>query len=168
MNSAHHWKHKLSHEGGSVQTNEQGFINIMMAQQELILQQIARSEKHWEEQFKLFKSNIVEEMKNLKQTVLESTDKVSTEVEVKMDIFSKAFLSHVEKVDLKSKPSQSHSKSGKEKILLVGDSLSRNLNLSVVKNVTDMDIKRAEAFIVAKDDPEARIPSKNFTEIVPS
>ena len=162
------WKHKLSHEGGSVGNNEQGFINIMMAQQELILQQLARSEKHREEQFKLFKSNIVEEMKNLKQTVLESTEKVSADVEVKMDTFSKTFFSHVDKVDRKSKPSQSHSKPGKEKILLVGDSLSRNLNLSVIKNVTDMDIKRAEAFLVAKDDPKARMASKNFTEIVPS
>ena len=55
----------------------------------------------------------------------------------------------------------------KKKLLFVGDSLSRNLNISVIKNVTDMDVKRAEAFAVAKDDPKARFPDKNFTEIVP-
>ena len=30
-----------------------------------------------------------------------------------------------------------------------------------------MDVKRAEAFVIAKDDPKARFPAKNFTEIVP-
>ena len=30
-----------------------------------------------------------------------------------------------------------------------------------------MDVKRAEAFVTAKDDPKARFPDKNFAEIVP-
>ena len=55
----------------------------------------------------------------------------------------------------------------KKKILLVGDSLSRNANISVVKNVMDMDVKRVEAFIMDKDDVKARNPSKNFMETVP-
>ena len=46
--------------------------------------------------------------------------------------------------------------------------MSRNLNMSVVKNVTDVSIKRVEFFIVSKDDPKARVPTKNFEEIVPN
>ena len=34
----------------------------------------------------------------------------------------------------------------KANILFVGDSLSRNMNISVIKNVTDHDVKRVEAF----------------------
>ena len=56
----------------------------------------------------------------------------------------------------------------KKKILLVGDSISRKLNLSVLKNVTDMEIKRVEAFTVSQNDPKARFPDKNFNDVVPS
>ena len=55
----------------------------------------------------------------------------------------------------------------KKKILLVGDSISRKLNLSVLKNVTDMEIKRVEAFTVSQNDPKARFPDKNFNDVVP-
>ena len=45
--------------------------------------------------------------------------------------------------------------------------MSRNLNISVIKNVTDMEVQRAEAFVIGKSDPKARFPDKNFVEIVP-
>ena len=54
----------------------------------------------------------------------------------------------------------------KKKILFVGDSLSRKLNLSVIKNVTNHDVKRVEAFIVDKNDKKAKYPEKNFIDTV--
>lgn len=57
--------------------------------------------------------------------------------------------------------------SDKKKILFVGDSLSRNLNLSVIKNVTNHEIKRVEASIIDKNDKKAKQPHKNFIETVP-
>ena len=154
------WKHKLNHEGGPVDNIEQGelFINAIMAQQDLILQQLTE-----------FKCNINGQMKELKQTVLETKNQLSSDFDLKMDKLSKSVSSfQMKQNQSQSHPSQSNQQmSVKEKILFVGDSLSRNLNMSVVKNVTDMDVKRAEAFIVAKDDPKARVPAKNFTEIVP-
>ena len=38
------------------------------------------------------------------------------------------------------------------------------MNISVIKDVTDIDLKRVEAFIVDKDDPKAKIPTKNFID----
>ena len=65
-------------------------------------------------------------------------------------------------------PKQDHQKANKKKkILIIGDSLSRNLNVSVLKNVIDMDVKRAEAFIIGQNDPRSRFPDQNFTDIVP-
>ena len=55
----------------------------------------------------------------------------------------------------------------KKKILFIGDSLSRNLNVSVLKNVTDMEVRKAEAFIVDKNDVKARYPEKNLMDVVP-
>ena len=55
----------------------------------------------------------------------------------------------------------------KKKILFIGDSLSRNLNTSVLKNVTDHDVRRVEAFIIDRNDTKARFPEKNFSDIVP-
>ena len=55
----------------------------------------------------------------------------------------------------------------KKKMLFVGDSLSRNLNISVLRNVRNMEVKRVEAFIIDKNDVKARYPDKNFSEIVP-
>ena len=164
------WKHKLSHEGGSVHSIEQGelFIKIMISQQDLILQQIERNGKRWEEQLNDLKSNITIEMQELKQTILDSNRKGSADLQLKIDKLSESVSSFKKRDDIAPLPHQTSPKEGKEKILLVGDSLRRNLNISVVKNITDMELKRVEAFIVDKDDPKARIPAKNFVEIVPN
>ena len=52
----------------------------------------------------------------------------------------------------------------KKKILFVGDSLSRKMNMSVIKNVTNHEVKRVEAFIVDKKDKKAKFPEKNFVD----
>jgi hypothetical protein len=119
-------------------------------------------------QLKDLRSNqdhIYDEIKALKQTALDSKKEMFDDITCKLDNLSKLVTSLKDNQPNQKQTSQTLPK--KKKILFVGDSLSRKLNISVVKNVTDMDFKRVEAFIVSKDDPKAKIPSKNFTEIVP-
>ena len=138
------------------------FLNVLAAQQESILERIDRVEKHREEQFQEFKTQVFDEMKDLKHTFAKSNSETSTLFQTRFDKLAEA-VSSFKPINNVSKTS----KSVKEKVLLVGDSLSRNLNISVIKNITDMEIRRAEAFIVDKNDPKAKIPEKNFRDIVP-
>jgi hypothetical protein len=163
-------RHKLTHDEDLMRSNDPAhqLINVLIAQQGSILEQVTNSEKRWERQLNDLKSNqdnILDQIKLLKQSVLDSKQETSDVVSSKVDKLIKL----VESVkDFKTnQPSQTSQEMKKKKVLFVGDSLSRKLNLSVVKNVTDTDIKRVEAFIVGKDDPKARVPSKNFTDIVP-
>ena len=41
------------------------------------------------------------------------------------------------------------------------------MNISVIKNVTDHDVKRVEAFNIDKNDKKAKFPEQNFKDIVP-
>ena len=41
------------------------------------------------------------------------------------------------------------------------------MNISVVKNVTNNDLKRVESFIVNKNDQKARFPGTSLVEIAP-
>ena len=90
---------------------------------------------------------------------------ILNEVNVKIDNLLKTVTTMNQPQPKPHHPSQKVTQ--KKKVLFVGDSLSRNLNVSVLKNVTDMDIHREEAFIIGNSDPKARYPQKNFTDIVP-
>ena len=89
---------------------------------------------------------------------------VVADITTKTDILSKSVSALSMKVSSKQNagPENSHPLSSKKKLLIVGDSLSRNVNLYVVKNVTDMEIKRVEAFIVDKNDAKARYSDRKF------
>ena len=124
------------------------------------MEHIVKTETRWEKNFQDLKSNqdhLYEEIKTLKTLTMDSKKDILNTINSKVLTLGKG-----EGQNQKPVPVQQ-----KKKILFVGDSLSRKLNLSVVKNITNMDIKRAEAFIVGNDDPKAKIPSKNFVETVP-
>ena len=168
------WKHKMSHEGAPAANIEPGelFMNVIISQQDLILEQIQKSNQRWELQFndlRLNQDHIYDEIKTLSQTVLSSKGDLLTDLESKFENLSKTFSSLKNEIKSQTKPNHQPPPPSlqKKKILLVGDSLSRNLNISVVRNVTDMAVKRVEAFIVDRNDHKAKIPTKNFMEIVP-
>ena len=107
-------------------------------------------------------------MKALNRTVMMNQDMSKAMMKEALDRFDEKADKILQSVENQKRKEHSEApKSRKKKLLFVGDSLSRNLNISVIKNVTDMNVKRAEAFIVAKDDPKARFPDKNFIEVVP-
>ena len=113
---------------------------------------------------------IYDEIKALRLNVHDVKKDVVADITTKTDILSKSVSALSMKVSSKQNagPENSHPLSSKKKLLIVGDSLSRNVKLSVVKNVTDMEIKRVEAFIVDKNDAKARYPDRNFIETVPT
>jgi hypothetical protein len=168
-------KHKMTHLGGNVKDIDPGelLVNVIIAQQDSILEEIARSEKRMELCLKAIignQENIYDEIKQLKTKVQETKQEVVSEINTRVDNLSKSVAAIKDNNIIQSQTNQGYIASTipqKKKILLVGDSLSRNMNISVIKNVTDMDMKRVEAFIVDKDDPKAKTPTKNFTEIVP-
>ena len=107
--------------------------------------------------------NNCDELKVLKKITINSKSELTTLVNAKIDGLVKTVSSNNS-----SKPVPTQDDMMKKKrVLMVGDSLSRNLNISVLQNVTNMEVKRTEAFIVDKNDPKARYPEKNFMEIVP-
>ena len=158
-------KHRMTHEG-TPGKNILEFMNIIIAQQGLILEQIANSEKRLEKQVKdicMNQKNNSDELNALKKTTMDSKSEITNLVSAKIDDLLKTVSSNN---SAKHVPAQDDIKK-KEKVLMVGDSLSRNLNISVLQNVTNMEVKRTEAFIVDRNDPKARYPEKNFMKIVP-
>ena len=162
------WKHKMKHDGRHGSDTGDMLLNVLITQQTSILEQIAKSEARWETQLQGLKSNqdlIHDEIKSLKETALGTKKEILDDISAKVDKITRSMPpSKSGQPDLNQPPTLLPKK---KKILLVGDSLSRKLNLSVVRNVTDMEVKRVEAFIVGKNDPKAKVPSKNFTETVP-
>ena len=75
------WKHTTSSHGeGSYESSdpEEVFINVLIAQQNSILEQITKSEARWDKRFEHLKSsqdNIYKEVKALKTTTLDSKKK---------------------------------------------------------------------------------------------
>ena len=115
------------------------------------------------DQFSKQNSEVFHELDNIKNPITDNIKEASASNATRIDNVEKT-LSSLKQVDFEE---QKSSKGGKDKILLVGDSQSRNLNLSVIKNITNMEVKRAEAFIISNNDPKAKYPEKNFTDIVP-
>ena len=157
-------KHNLVHSNKSTEKPDHGilFLNVLAAQQELILEQFVKVEKRREEQYEELKSMVSVEIETLRQEIKESGKHVSEQYQSKIDNLANS----IETFRTVVEQTKAHNP-GKEKVLLVGDYLSRNLNISVIKNITDMEVKRAEAVAIAKDDPKAIIPNKNFDEVVP-
>ena len=114
-------------------------MNVLAKTQEYIIQQIDKlenrflnglndfQEKTTKDITKIKSSNteeILKRLKNIEETVSKVQESPTVEPNQKREVI-------------------------KKKMLIVGDSLSRNLNMSVVKNVTDMSDKRVVSFIVS-------------------
>ena len=146
------------------------FMNVIAAQQDFILQQLEKSDKRWELECKDIRMNqdhIFDELKNLHVSVKNNQAELIQSTKVAIESVTAKTEAIIKSFPNKHPKDNFDQRSQKNKLLFVGDSLSRNLNISVIKNVTDMNVKRAEAFVIAKDDPKASFPAKNFTDIVP-
>ena len=161
------WKHRfMTHDVSKGQDMDPAemFMNVIAAQQDFIVNQLEKTEKRWEAEFKgihVNQNKLFDEIKALNKTVSKNQNVPKELIKETMEnITTKAedVLRSFQREMRKENVGSASTKEQKKKLLFVGDSLSRNLNVSVIKNVTDMDVKRAEAFAVAKDDPKARFP----------
>ena len=151
-------KHKVAvHDEDKPNTIEpfELFLNVLAAQQDAIFEILRRFDTD---------SNTV-----LKD-IASKTDGMFKEVNVLRDNI-KEVRKDINKIDDKIKTTEhvnnvQPNPNREKKILFVGDSLSRKMNLSVIKNVTNHEVKRVEAFIVDKNDKKAKYPEKNFIDTV--
>ena len=133
-------------------------MNVLAKTQEYIIQQIDKLENRFLNGLNDFQEKTTKDIAKIKSS---NTEEILKRLKNNEETVSKVQESPT------VEPNQTREVI-KKKMLIVEDSLSRNLNMSVVKNVTDMSVKRVESFIVSKDDPKARVPTKNFEEIVPN
>ena len=61
-------------------------------------------------------------------------------------------------------PGSQKKKSGRRKALLIGDSISGNVEGDFIENILEADIKKVKAYSSVSDDV-ARFPAKNFTDV---
>ena len=128
-------KHKSTIHEGSLNADVDGyelFMNIVVAQQDLLLEKVYEIEKNMNSKF-----NILEEMRSCtcdSAQLAKFKEEITEIINEKLDILVR---------NLSSKP-QSSSPAQSNKILLVGDDVSRNLNITVLKNMLDKDITRIE------------------------
>ena len=134
-------------------------MNVIAAQQDLILEKITKSEERFKaviEGLKTDRKCNCNDLKSLKDDFLEMKNDILKHVDLKIDnLITGENFSPAPQVNQK------------KKLLFMGDSLSRNLNISVLKNVTDMEVTRVEAFNVSDKDPNAKFPEKNLTKNLP-
>ena len=82
-------------------------MNVIISQQDLILEQIQKSNQRWELQFndlRLNQDHIYDEIKTLSQTVLSSKGDLLTDLESKFENLSKTFSSLKNEIKSQTKP----------------------------------------------------------------
>ena len=128
----------MHHTGSPLHDDDQEevFADVVVAQHNFILQQISNAIDLFDKKF----TDLQNTQKSLHNEVTELKNTVNASLKQGTSTSSQNGSA------AKSIPSRPDDK---QKVLFAGDSLSRKLNMSVVKNVTNMEFKRCEASSIA-------------------